>query len=94
MPIFGLLTHPLAVGRGRGATKAVRPLLLLLKVESSLRRRKKTPVHKKWQKLNNMSKNAETFRKDFDGKDTTTGTVKARKKVENFFLSSFTLVIQ
>ena len=33
-------------------------------------------------------------RTDFDGKDTTTGTVKARKKVDKFFLSSFTLVSQ
>jgi hypothetical protein len=40
-----------------------------------------------------MSKNAETFRKDFDGKDTTTGTVKARKKDEKFFLSTFFLSI-
>ena len=45
--------------------------------------------------LNNMSKNvSNSSRTDFDGKDTTTGTLKARKKFGKFFLSSSTLVCQ
>ncbi len=36
---------------------------------------------KLWQLLNNMSKNAETFRKDFDGKDTT-----RKKLMESLFI--------
>jgi len=36
-----------------------------------------------------MSKNAETFRKDFDGKNTTARIVKPRKNLEKFFLSIF-----
>ena len=42
-----------------------------------------------------MSKNvSNSSRTDFDGKDTTTGTLKARKKFGKFFLSSSTLVCQ